>query len=87
MPDPEELVTIYRAANPTEAHLVANLLDEEGIEARVTEENEPLMGLDIAGPELLVHLKDKARALKIIAEYDEKQIERVENKTADDDDE
>ncbi|HEX3870700.1 MAG TPA: DUF2007 domain-containing protein [Pirellulales bacterium] len=79
MSDPEALVTVYRAANPTEAHLVKNILDEEGVEASVIEENEPLMGLDFTGPEILVHRKDQDRAEKIIAQYEEMQIERVES--------
>ncbi|HEX4128577.1 MAG TPA: DUF2007 domain-containing protein [Pirellulales bacterium] len=87
MADPEELVTVYRAADTTEGHLVANLLDEEGIAAKVTDENVPLPGLDIMGPEILVHRRDQAKALEIIAAYEEQIIDRVEHEEEDEEDE
>ncbi len=79
MSDPKDLVSVYQGANVTEAHLVMNLLLDEGIEAFVSEENEPLAGLSIAAPDVLVSVQDEERARKIIDEYDDKQIERAEH--------
>jgi hypothetical protein len=76
--DPKELVSVYQAANTTEAHVAMNLLLDEGIEAFVSEEHEPLAGLPIAAPDVLVARQDEARARQIIAEYEDKQIERAE---------
>jgi hypothetical protein len=78
MSDPEALVSIYQAANVTEAHLVKNILLDEGIDAVVSEENEPLAGLSIAAPDVLVHQRDFVRAEQIIEEYEERQVARVE---------
>lgn len=75
--DPENLVSVYQGANVTEAHLVRNLLLEEGIEAHVSEQNEPLSGLPIAAPDVLVHLKDQPQAAEIIAAYEEGRFERA----------
>ena len=74
----EDLVSVYRAANITEAHMVKNLLLEEEIDAYVSEENEPLAGLPIASPDVLVRKSDEARALEIVDRYDELQIQRGE---------
>jgi hypothetical protein len=60
-----------------------NLLLDEGIEAFVSEENEPLAGLPIAAPDVLVSRADQARAQAIIDDYDDKQIERAENESED----
>jgi hypothetical protein len=76
--DPKDLVSVYKAANVTEAHLVMNLLLDEGIDANVSEENEPLAGLTIAAPDVLVRREDEARAQAIIDDYDDQQIERAE---------
>jgi hypothetical protein len=76
--DPKDLVSVYKAANVTEAHLVMNLLLDEGIDANVSEENEPLAGLTIAAPDVLVRREDEARAQAIIDNYDDQQIERAE---------
>jgi hypothetical protein len=78
MKDPNELVSVYRAANPIEANLVKNLLADEGIAAAVSEENEPLAGLDITPPDVLVRVADEARARAFIADYEEKLIEETE---------
>lgn len=78
MSDPEDLVSIYRAANVTEAHLVKNLILDEGIDAVVSEENEPLAGLSITSPEVLVHQRDFQRAEQIIEQYEERQVARME---------
>jgi hypothetical protein len=78
MSDPEDLVSIYRAGNVTEAYLIKNLMADEGIEAQVTEENEPLAGLSITPPDVLVHRRDQQRAEQFVADYEERLIERVE---------
>lgn len=85
MADPLDLVTVYRAANSIEANLVKNLLADEGIEAAVTEENEPLAGLDITPPDVMVRVADEQRARDFIAEYEERLIEEAEE--GDDDEE
>lgn len=76
--DPKELVSVYQGANTTEAHLAMNLLLDEGIEAFVSEENEPLAGLSIAAPDVLVARQDEVRARQILSEYEDRQIERAE---------
>lgn len=78
MSDPKDLVSVYKWANVTEAHLVMNLLLDEGIDANVSEENEPLAGLSLAAPDILVRREDEARARAIIDNYDDRQIERAE---------
>ena len=78
MDDPQDLVSIYKAANVTEAHLVKNLLLEEEIDASVSEENEPLAGLPIVASDVLVRKADEARARAIIEQYEEQEIERAE---------
>ena len=78
MDDPQDLVSVYQAANPTEAHLVMNLLLDEDIDAQVSEENEPFAGLPIVPPDVLVRKADESRARKIIDEYDREQVERGE---------
>ena len=85
MQDPQNLVKIYEAANSIEANLVKNLLADEGIQAVVTEENEPLAGLDITPPDVLVRAADEERARAFINDYEDKQIEEAKN--ADDEDE
>ena len=80
MSDPKNLVSVYTGANVTEAHLVMNLLLDEGIDAFVSEENEPLAGLSIAAPDVLVRTEDEVRARAIIDDYDDRQIERDEPK-------
>jgi hypothetical protein len=41
MEDPQDLISVYQAANTTEAYIVHNLLVDAGIAAEVSEENEP----------------------------------------------
>jgi hypothetical protein len=78
MDDPEDLVSIYTAANPTEAHLVMNLLLDEDIDAQVSEENEPFAGLPIVPPDVLVRKRDEAKARAIVGEYEKEQEDRAE---------
>jgi len=75
--DPKDLVSVYQGANTTEAHLVMNLLQDEGIQASVSEANEPLAGLSIAAPDVLVRREDEARARAIVARYDGEQEARA----------
>ncbi len=77
MSDSLDLVSVYLGANVTDAHLVKNLLLEAGIDASVSEENEPLAGLTIVPPDVLVRRQDEARARAIVADYDRLQEERA----------
>ena len=86
MGDPLNLVSIYRAANSIEANMVKNLLADEGIEAVVTEENEPLAGLDITPPDVLVRVSDEVRAREFMEKYEERLIEEAEKEPKSDDD-
>lgn len=79
MSDPQDLVSIYRAAHSIEANHVKNLLADEGIDAVVTEVNEPLAGLDITPPDVMVRVADEERARQFIADYEEKLIEEAES--------
>jgi hypothetical protein len=76
--DPDELISIYRAAEVPEAYLVKNLLGDAGIEAQVTEPNEPLAGLPIVPADVLVRRRDLAQAEAFVREYDETKMERAE---------
>jgi len=78
MEDPQDLISVYQAANTTEAYFVHNLLVDAGIAAEVTEENEPFAGLPIVPPDVLVRQADEARARAIVAEYEKEQEERAE---------
>ena len=73
----DDLVSVYAAANVTEAHFVKNLLIDEGIDAFVSEENEPLAGLPIAAPDVLVPKAREAEARRIVAKYEEDRIKRA----------
>jgi rubrerythrin len=78
MSDPMELVTVYKAASLAEAHLVKNLLLDEEIEAYVAEENEALAGLTFNQSDVFVRREDETRALAIVDQYEDAQIERGE---------
>ncbi len=86
MSDPLDLVSIYRAAHSIEANLVKNLLADEGIDAVVTEINEPLAGLDITPPDVMVRVADEGRARQFIADYEEKLIAEAESGADEDED-
>jgi hypothetical protein len=77
MNDPKDMISVYQGANTTEAHLVMNLLTDEGIAAFVSEENEPLAGLSIAAPDVMVRREDEVRARAIIERYDDQQLQRA----------
>ena len=78
MDDPQDLVSIYQAANITEAHLVKNLLLEAEIDVSVSEENEPLAGLTIVPPDVLVRRSDEVRARAIVQDYEDQQLARAD---------
>ncbi len=67
--DHGEVVSAFKAQNVTEAHFVKDLFLQEGIEATVTDENEPLAGLSIVPPDVMVRAEDEARAREIVADY------------------
>lgn len=75
--DPNDLVVVYKTPNVTEAHLVKNLLIDEGIKATVGEEHE-FFSLPITPSDVLVRRADEARAKPIIESYDDEQIRRAE---------
>ena len=77
--DPENLVSVYRARNVTEAHFVKNLLLVDEIDAVVSEENELFAGIDITPPDVLVHQKDKQRAEAIVKQFDEHRTQHGES--------
>jgi hypothetical protein len=63
------VVSAFKAQNLTEAHFVKDLLLQEGIDATVTDENEPLAGLPIVPPDVMVRLEDEPNARKIVADF------------------
>ena len=73
----DDLISVYQGENVTESHLVMNLLLDEGIEATVVEENQPL-SLMITPSDVLVRREDEARARAIIERYDEEQVARAD---------
>jgi putative signal transducing protein len=73
----DDLISVYEAANATEAHLVMNLLLDEGIEASVLGEIEPFSLVNFPSG-VLVRREDEARARAIIQRYDEEQIARAD---------
>jgi hypothetical protein len=70
MHDPEALVTIYKAANSAQAFIIRNALEAEGIACQVAEANEPLAGLSIVEPDVMVKARDQPRAEQIIADWE-----------------
>ena len=77
MDDPDELIPVYQGENVTEAHLVRNLLLDEGIDAVVADENEPF-SLPITPSDVLVRRADEARARTVIDAYDAEQVRRAD---------
>ncbi|HWB00267.1 MAG TPA: DUF2007 domain-containing protein [Pirellulales bacterium] len=86
MADPEELVTIYRAGSEAEGQLLRDLLADEGIDASIADENSVLAGLQISGADVYVHRRDQARAMELVADFERRQIERVEGEEDEDED-
>ena len=77
MNKPDDLISVYKGENLTEAHLVMNLLLDEGIEATVSGENQPLSLVNFTS-DVLVRREDEARARAIVERYDEEQIARAD---------
>ncbi len=77
MDDPNELISVYEAENVTDAHFVRDLLADEGIQAVVTEEHDPI-ALPITPPHVLVRKADLERAQPLIDRFDEDQVRRAE---------
>jgi len=77
MSDPKNLVRVYRAANAPDAYMVKNLLEQEGIDAVVSEIVEPLPGT-VDPPEVFVRQEDLPRAQPVVEEYDRQQVDRTE---------
>ncbi len=77
MHDPSELVSVYETADATEAHLVKNLLRDEGIDASVSEEHE-FLSLPITPTHVLVRRADETRARSIVQTYDDDQKRRAD---------
>jgi rubrerythrin len=65
----DDLVSVYAAANLVIAHLVKNLLEAEGISARVNEVTEYPAEFHV-GPDVWVKQADLARAQAILAQHD-----------------
>lgn len=76
MLDPDELVSVYEAANTTEAYFVKNLLVEEGIDATVTEANEAIT-LAIIPSHVMVRRNDEEKARAIVETFDAEQERRA----------
>lgn len=80
--EPESLVTVGRFATPWEAHLARTLLESEGIDACVLEERLPPVSLLTNTPLALnrveVHPADAERALAVLAEVEEMDVEEEE---------
>lgn len=76
--DPEDLVAVYRGTNVAEAHLVRNLLLEQGIDAFVSQQSAAFGGLPFEAPDLFVHRRDQSQAADIVARYQQSQLERSE---------
>jgi hypothetical protein len=66
MSDPNEVVTIYKAKSSTEAFVIRNALEAEGIQCQVAEANDPFQGLQFGEPDVMVHANDADRAREII---------------------
>jgi rubrerythrin len=74
----ENLVSAYAAMNAAEAHLLKNLLDDDGVTARVTEENDPFANLPCASCHVLVAEHDLSHARDVITRFQDNLIARGE---------
>jgi putative signal transducing protein len=63
------VLSVFKAQNLTEAHFVKDLLLQEGIDATVTDEHEPLAGLSIVPPDVMIRREDEPHAREIVADY------------------
>ena len=71
MSDAADLISVHQANNPIEAYFVKNLLESRGVEAAVSEANEPLAGLPIAAVDVLVKQVDLAAAEAVVEEFNQ----------------
>lgn len=81
----DELVTVYEAANPAEAHIVCNMLLDAGLKAQVVDENDAFSGvssLNVAA--VVVPRSDEARAQELVAEYESQPHDLGDDNEADD---
>lgn len=74
MGDPE-VVEVYSAANPVEAHAIRNLLEQAGIEARVVGDIIRMAGGElplgqVTAPRIWVREADVGRAREIVRQYE-----------------
>jgi hypothetical protein len=81
----DDLVSVYKGANTTDAYMIRNALIEEGIECRVSEVNEPFAGLSVALPDVLVRASDEQRARQIIEDMEQTQIKHAAEQLDDED--
>lgn len=66
--DSQTMTCVYRAANPSQAELIRNLLESQGIRAATGDTHNPFPGLSIAPAEVFVERRNEAAARGIIAE-------------------
>ncbi len=67
MADADEMTSVYEAMNSAEAFVVRGALAEHGIEAFVSEPNQPFVGLALAMPQVLVRAGEAESARQVIA--------------------
>src|SRR5262249_52930167 len=66
--DPDEIVTIYRTGNAALASILADALNDEGIQARIDSPNQAALP-GVIDSNVLIKAKDVDRAIKIINEH------------------
>jgi Putative prokaryotic signal transducing protein len=76
--EPKDLVPVYTAADSVKAHIVKNLLEEEGIRAFIEDENQAgVTGLPTVEVRVLVE-SDRAEEARNLIEPHEEQVIRDE---------
>jgi Putative prokaryotic signal transducing protein len=75
METPDDLVSVYVAASVPEAHLIKNLLEAEGVPARVSEITAYPAEFFVE-PDVWVKRSDEDRAQAVLVEYERRQSER-----------
>jgi hypothetical protein len=72
---PEDIICLTTTANPAEAHLLAEALEEEGIRCRVVGDYLDAGVGNIPGirPEVWVHREDLERAQALLAQHQGKE--------------
>jgi putative signal transducing protein len=69
METPDDLVSVYGAASVPEAHLIKNVLEAEGISARVSEVTAYPAEFFVE-PDVWVRRADESRAQSVLADYE-----------------